>query len=166
MDHRIATGLCVSQAIWFPASSPVKLRRSMIHKATIADRPRITEIRVAVRENRLGQASVAKVDKAADWIFENAAFWVWEESGAVQGFSVADPRDGTIFGLFIHPDCGGRGIARALLPCACEDLRAAGFAAATLTTGPGTRAERFYRANGWEEIGRQDDGQIIFRKAL
>jgi GNAT superfamily N-acetyltransferase len=138
----------------------------MIRKATIADRPRISEVRLAVRENRLGQASVAKVDTTADWIFKNAAFWVWEQDGAVQGFSVADPRDGTIFGLFIHPDYEGRGIARALLPRACEDLRVAGFAAATLTTGPGTRAERFYRTNGWEETGRQDDGQIVFRKAL
>lgn len=138
----------------------------MIRKATIADRARIAEVRLAVRENRLSQASVARVDRTADWIFDNAAFWVWEEDGAVQGFAVADPRDGTIFGLFIHPDYEGRGLARALLPRACEDLRGAGFSAATLTTGAGTRAERFYRANGWEETGRQDDGQIVFRKPL
>jgi GNAT superfamily N-acetyltransferase len=138
----------------------------MIRKATPADRPRITEVRLAVRENRLSAASQAKVDRTADWIFENGTFWVWEEAGAVQGFSVADPRDGTIFGLFIHPDFEGRGIGRVLLPKACEDLQAAGFAAATLTTGPGTRAERFYRTNGWQEIGRRDDGQIIFTKPL
>ena len=138
----------------------------MIRKATVADRPRITEVRLAVRENRLSATSQDKVDRTADWIFENASFWVWEEDGAVQGFSVADPRDGTIFGLFIHPDYEGRGIARALLPCACEDLRAAGFAVAKLTTGAGTRAERFYRTNGWQETGRQDDGQIIFEKPL
>lgn len=138
----------------------------MIRKATPADRPRITEVRLAVRENRLSAASQAKVDRTADWIFENGAFWVWEEAGAVQGFSVADPRDGTIFGLFIHPDYEGRGIGRVLLPKACQDLWAAGFSAATLTTGAGTRAERFYRADGWQEIGRQDDGQIIFRKPL
>ncbi len=138
----------------------------MIRKATLADRPRISEVRLAVRENQLSAASAGKVETTADWIFENATFWVWEEAGAVQGFSVADPRDGTIFGLFIHPDYGGRGLARALLPLACEDLRAAGFAEARLTTGPGTRAERFYRTNGWEEIGHQDDGEVIFRKAL
>lgn len=138
----------------------------MIRKATLADRPRITEVRLAVRENQLRATSVSKVETTADWIFENATFWVWEEGGAVQGFSVADPRDGTIFGLFIHPDYEGRGLGQALLPLACEDVRAAGFAAATLTTGPGTRAERFYRTNGWEEIGRQDDGEIIFRKVL
>jgi GNAT superfamily N-acetyltransferase len=138
----------------------------MIRKATLADRPRITESRLVVRENKLRPTSVSKVQTTADWIFDNATFWVWDEAGAVQGFSVADPRDGAIFGLFIHPDYEGRGLGRVLLPLACEDLRTAGFAAATLTTGPGTRAERFYRTNGWEEIGRQDDGEIIFRKAL
>ena len=138
----------------------------MIRKATRADRPRISEVRLAVRENQLSAASAGKVETTADWIFENAAFWVWEEAGAIQGFSVADPRDGTIFGLFIHPDYEGRGLARALLPLACEDLRVAGFSVATLSTDPGTRAERFYRLNGWEEIGYQDNGEIIFRKAL
>ena len=138
----------------------------MIRKAALADRPRISEVRLVVQENRLSAASVAKVETTADWIFENGAFWVWEEDGAVQGFAVADPRDGTIFGLLIHPDYEGRGIARALLPRACEDLRAAGFAAATLTTGAGTRAERFYREDGWQETGRQDDGEVVFRKSL
>ena len=138
----------------------------MIRKATSVDRPRISEVRLAVRETQLSATSVSKVEATSDWIFDNATFWVWEEAGAVQGFSVADPRDGTIFGLFIHPDYEGRGLGRALLPRACEDLRAAGFAAAMLTTGPGTRAERFYRENGWEETGRQADGEIIFRKSL
>jgi GNAT superfamily N-acetyltransferase len=138
----------------------------MIRKATRADRPRIFEVRSAVRENKLGAASVSKVEATADWIFENATFWVWEEAGVVQGFSVADPRDGSIFGLFVHPDWEGRGLGRALLPLACQDLREAGFAEATLTTGAGTRAERFYRENGWVETGRQEDGQIIFRKPL
>lgn len=119
-----------------------------------------------MRENRLNPANADRVDGTADWIFQNGTFWVWEQDGAIQGFSVADPRDGTIFGLFVHPDYEGRGIARALLPLACEDLRIAGHTVATLTTDPGSRAERFYRADGWSETGRQDDGQIIFQKRL
>jgi hypothetical protein len=45
-------------------------------------------------------------------------------------------------------------------------LTESGHASAVLTTEAGTRAERFYRAGGWKEIGRKDDGQIIFRKNL
>jgi GNAT superfamily N-acetyltransferase len=82
------------------------------------------------------------------------------------GISAADPRDGTIFALFVHPSYEGRGVGRALLPLACDLLRESGHATATLTTEPGTRAEQFYRRDGWTEVGRQEDGQIVFRKSL
>jgi GNAT superfamily N-acetyltransferase len=137
----------------------------MIRKATLADWPRITEVRNAVRENRLSAAYVQKVAEVARWIYDNGTFWVWEQDGAIQGFAVADIRDGTIFGLFVHPDYEGRGIARALLPLACEDLRAAGHAVAKLTTDPGSRADRFYRLNGWTDKGREK-GETVFERAL
>jgi ribosomal protein S18 acetylase RimI-like enzyme len=70
------------------------------------------------------------------------------EDGVIQGFAAGDPRDGSIFALFVDPAHEGRGIGRALLALACGTLRAAGFATATLSTEPGTRAERFYRTNG------------------
>ena len=34
----------------------------MIRKATLADRPRISEVRLAVRENKLSAASASKVE--------------------------------------------------------------------------------------------------------
>jgi GNAT superfamily N-acetyltransferase len=138
----------------------------MIRKATRADYPRISEIRLAVQENRLSSLKVDLVERVVGWLFENSTIWVWEQDGAIQGFSAADPRDGSIFALFVHPNYERRGIGRSLLPLACEILRASGHAAAMLTTEPGTRAERFYRADGWVEIGRQDDGQIIFQKVI
>ncbi len=138
----------------------------MIRKATLADEARITVVRAAVRENRLSPGSVARVADTARWIYENGTFWVWEQDGAIQGFAVADVRDGTIFGLFVHPDYEGRGIAQALLPLACEDLRAAGYAKATLTTAAGSRAERFYRRNGWTDTGRREKGEVVFERVL
>jgi GNAT superfamily N-acetyltransferase len=146
--------------LWLPTSD------DMIRKATRADYPRISEVRLAVHENRLRESRSKMVAQVADWLFDNSIFWVWEEDGAVQGFSAADPRNGSIFALFVHPLYEGRGIGRALLPLACEILRAGGHATARLTTEPGTRAERFYRVDGWAEVGRQEDGQIIFQKAL
>jgi GNAT superfamily N-acetyltransferase len=136
----------------------------MIRKATRADHQRISEIRLSVRENRLSKPDL--VESTANWIFDNSMFWVWEEDGAIQGFSAADPRDGTIFALFVHPSYERRGIGRALLPPACQVLRDNGHAIAKLTTAAGTRAERFYRLDGWTEIARQDDGQIVFQKIL
>jgi GNAT superfamily N-acetyltransferase len=136
----------------------------MIRKATRADYPRMWEIRMAVLENRA--SNPAKIGPVADWLFDNSTFWVWEEDGAIQGFSAADPRDGSIFALFVDPAYEGRGIGHALLPLACDILREAGHASAVLTTDAGTRAERFYRRDGWSEIARQDDGQIVFRKRL
>ena len=142
-----------------------RYRSGMIRKATIADAPRITEVRQAVRENRLSPGSVPRVADTARWLYENGTFWVWEQDGAVQGFSAADPRDGTIFALFVHPDYEGRGIGRSLLPLACEDLRRAGHAVARLTTEPGSRAERFYRLNGWTDKGREKD-ETVFERPL
>jgi GNAT superfamily N-acetyltransferase len=87
---------------------------TMIRKATRADRPRILEIRFAVRENR--PSNPALIEPLVDWLFDNSTFWVWEEDSAIQGFSAADPRDGSICALFVHPFYERRGIGRALLP--------------------------------------------------
>jgi len=136
----------------------------MVRKATRADRPRIIAIRFAVRENRPSNPEV--VEQLTDWLFDNSTFWVWEEDGAIQAFSAADPRDGSICALFVHPLYERRGIGRALLPVACAMLKESGHAAAMLTTEAGTRAERFYRTDGWTEVDRKADGQIVFQKSL
>jgi GNAT superfamily N-acetyltransferase len=138
----------------------------MIRKATRADYPHISEIRLSVRENCLAKSKYESVARHADWIFDNAAFWVWEEDGIIQGFFRSGSAQCEIFAHFIHPAYEGRGIGRALLSPACQILRDAGFKVATLTTAPGTRAERFYRRDGWTEVGPEDDGQIIVEKAL
>lgn len=138
----------------------------IIRKATPTDRPRISEIRFAVRENRPSNAAIAMIAELVDWLFDHSTIWVWEDDGVIQGFSAADPRDGSICALFVHPSYEGRGIGRALLPLACDMLKASGHAMAVLTTAAGTRAERFYRTDGWTEIRRKENGQIIFQKNL
>lgn len=136
----------------------------MIRAAGRADLPRITGIRMAVRENRLCRPE--KITATVDYLIDRDGFWVFEEAGTILGFSSADPRDGSIFALFIDPDHEGLGIGRGLLARACDALAGAGHATATLTTGTGTRAERFYRLNGWTEVGRSGADEVIFQKAL
>ena len=85
----------------------------MIRKAIRADRPRISEVRFAVRENRPSNPAV--IEPLVDWLFDNSTFLVWEEDDAIQGSSAADPRDGSFCALFVHPFYERRGIGRALL---------------------------------------------------
>lgn len=138
----------------------------MIRPASRSDLPRIFEIRDGVRENRLTDPSrVTEAD--AVWFIDNAALWVWEEAdGSVTGFSGSDPRDGSIWALFVAPGHEGKGIGRALLDRSCDALREAGHQAAVLSTEPGTRAERHYRAAGWIVAGTNPRGELIFQKTL
>jgi ribosomal protein S18 acetylase RimI-like enzyme len=138
---------------------------SAIRRAQHADVPRIMAIRHAVRENRLSDPNAVTAADCAAFL-DRAEIWVWVEDGTIQGFSAGDPRNGEIFALFVDPACEGRGIGRALIAMACATLRAAGHGAATLSTQPGTRAERFYRANGWTPAGTNGKGELVFRKPL
>lgn len=132
-------------------------------RATHDDIPRIMEIRHGVHENRLRDpTSVTAADCAA--FIDRAEMWVWVEDGQILGFSAGDPRDGSIWALFVDPANEGRGIGRALLALASDTVRFAGFDTATLNTEPGTRADRFYRLNGWVETGRSAKGEVVFQR--
>jgi GNAT superfamily N-acetyltransferase len=134
-------------------------------KAVYADIPRVMEIRHAVRENRLLDPNSVTAEDRRTFI-DRAEMWVWTERGEIQGFSAGDPKDGTIWALFVDPAYEGRGIGHALLELACRTLRAAGVTTPVLSTDPGTRAEQFYRERGWADIGRNAKGEVIFRRQL
>jgi GNAT superfamily N-acetyltransferase len=137
----------------------------MIRIAIGADVPRIREIRDAVKENRLSDPSVVTESDIQRYL-DTSEMWVWDDGGIIKGFSAADTRDGSVWALFVDPPYESHGIGRALLAEACTALRAAGHRMAMLSTAPGTRAERFYRQNGWEAQGLNGRGEVIFRKAI
>ena len=136
-----------------------------IRRARPEDHARVTEIRNSVTENILRDPSRVTV---ADykWFEKNPGVWVWEEDGRILGFSAADTRDGSIWALFIDPDHEGRGIGRRLFAKACGVLRASGHRTGSLTTEPGSRADRFYQAAGWKVMGTSDRGERIFHGVL
>lgn len=134
----------------------------LIRKATRADIPRVVEIRAAVRENSLDDPSRVTIDEIC-WFIDNPGIFVWVERGEVVGFSAADPRNGNIWALFVDEAYEGRGIARALFERACQVLVEAGCPRMWLTTGPGTRAEKFYRSAGWR-VTSTDRGNLVFER--
>jgi GNAT superfamily N-acetyltransferase len=137
----------------------------MIRSATLADQPRIGEIRNGVTENVLSDPSKVTAEEIA-WYRDEAIFLVAEEGGDVVAFACANHQTGLVWALFVDPAHEGRGHGRALLDETLARLKAEGHAQAWLTTGAGTRADRFYRRHGWRDTGRGLDGQIVFVKPL
>jgi len=132
----------------------------VIRNAIEEDIPRIMEIRASVRENKLRDPARVTLEDVR-WFINNPGMFVWEENGIVAGFSAADPRDSSIFALFMDQTYERRGIAQALFRRACQVLEDAGCERQWLTTWPGTRAEQFYRRAGWVEAGFSD-GHLLF----
>jgi GNAT superfamily N-acetyltransferase len=132
----------------------------LLRRATEDDIARIFEIRNNVRENRLNHPSRVTIDDVR-WFIANPGIFVWEEDGRVVGFSAADPRNGSIWALFMDRAYERRGIARHLFEQACAVLRDAGCRRMWLTTAPRTRAEAFYRAAGWRAAG-WSGGDLLF----
>jgi ribosomal protein S18 acetylase RimI-like enzyme len=139
--------------------------RANIRRADFGDIPALMKLRGAVRENRHVGPNKVTCEDVADFL-ESGEIWIWEEGGRILGFSAGDAEIGWIWALFVDPGHEGRGIGRALLTLACRTLVRAGFATATLTTDPGTRAAGFYRRGGWTDSGRTEDGEIIFKRRL
>jgi len=136
----------------------------MVRKAILTDVPALKAVRSSVVENMLSDPTKI-TDDDYDWYIANRGVAVWEEDGEIVGFSAADPRDGNIWALFVVPDFEGNGIGSTLLAEACACLKAAGIGRAWLTTDPNTRAERFYRAAGWEHVGAKDN-ELLFERSL
>ncbi len=133
--------------------------------AVVGDLDRLMAIRAVVRENRLDDPSaVTQVDY--HWYIAERLLWVAVEGDMILGFSASDPRDGSIWALFVDPVHEGRGVGRGLLARACADLAKAGFRVARLRTGSGTRAERFYGLSGWRRVGTDENGEAFMERSL
>jgi GNAT superfamily N-acetyltransferase len=60
--------------------------------------------------------------KDVGWFVDHPGIFVWVEDNKIVGFSAADPRDGSIFALFVEEAYERRGIGRALFerPARCS----------------------------------------------
>src|SRR5262245_66567665 len=115
----------------------------MIRLATRADISRLMQIRNSVRENRLSDPSrVTLADYR--WFIDHAGVHLWDEDGLIKGLSAGDPRNGSIWALFVDPAFEGRGIAQALIRDACQSLITGGHRFATLIKNTGTRTGKLY----------------------
>jgi GNAT superfamily N-acetyltransferase len=118
-------------------------------RATSADIPAMSIIRLAVTENTLSDPSRITMDMYEDFLERSGRGWVAENDGEVVAFSYADKADASIWALFVSPGHEGHGYGQALLKLAVDWLFEIGHDRINLTTGANTRADRFYAEQGW-----------------
>jgi GNAT superfamily N-acetyltransferase len=131
----------------------------VLRLATAADLHALHRVRLAVRENRLSdptRITPADYVAAMDTLGRT---WVIEADGELAAFG-SGYRDGSVWALFVHPDHEGHGYGRALHAAVVEWLWSLGHERLWLTTAPGTRAERFYVAQGWQYVGLEGNGDL------
>ncbi len=133
----------------------------MIRPAEPSDVPRINEIRLSVRENRLTDPGWLTEEVTLRALEPPGAGWVWYTDGTIAGFCIASRADDSIWALFVDPAFEGRGSGGALLDRALEWLDEGGADRARLSTDPGTRAEAFYLERGWLPAGTNERGETV-----
>ena len=127
-----------------------------------ADLPAMSALRLAVLENRLRDPTRVTLKMYEDYLDALGRGWVCERDGVIAGFAFAERDAGSIWALFVDPAHEGAGIGKQLLALATSYLFEQGHAKIVLSTGPDTRADRFYTAQGWQRSYRDGDAEACF----
>lgn len=130
--------------------------------ATLADIPRMMEIRLAVKENVLSNPARVPYQMYVDYLELLGRGWVCEREGEIIAFSYAAKEDASIWALFVRPDCEGLGAGKTLLALAVEWLFSVGNETVTLGTAANTRADRFYQRQGWARGEMKDAVEVYY----
>jgi ribosomal protein S18 acetylase RimI-like enzyme len=137
-----------------------------IREARLSDIPEMHALRLSVRENALNNPSSVTHEHYLSLLTGKGRGFVCEEDGEIVGFAIADLKASNVWALFVSPQHERRGIGRSLLDQLVRVFREEGLVVVWLSTDPGTRAERFYRAAGWTATGLTDSGERRFELRL
>src|SRR5436853_7758797 len=136
-----------------------------LRPAELSDIPAMHTVRLSVHENVLRDHASVTADAYRAMLVDRGRGWVDERDGRIVGFGVADRQARNIWALFVDPGFEGNGIGRGLIAAMVTWLHEQSSAPIWLTTEPGSRAERFYRAAGWRDVGSTETGEIRFELA-
>ena len=133
----------------------------MVRVAVRSDIEAIQKVRASVHENRLVSTVITDEDVRIA-IEETGRGWVVDKDGDVVAFAIGNATNGNIWALFVDPEHEGRGYGRQLHDTMVAWLWSAGLRRLWLTTEPGTRAQRFYDAAGWQLTGTTTGGELRY----
>lgn len=136
-----------------------------VRSAVAEDVPSMHRIRLAVRENQLSDPDRISEDDYLPFVNAGSAWVAATEPGLV-GFAALDASEASVWALFVDPEAEGVGIGRALHERMLNWASDHRLERLSLTTTPGTRADRFYRRNGWQEVGHMEGHEVRLERLL
>ena len=135
-----------------------------IRQGLASDIAAIQRVRRVVRENRLVSTVITDED-VLESIERTGRGWVVEADGEVVAFAIGNATNGNIWALFVDPDHQQRGYGRMLHDTMIDWLKSRGVERLWLTTEPGTRAQKFYEAAGWQFRGVTSRGEHRYERS-
>ena len=136
--------------------------RINVRPATRRDMPGLWDVRYSVRENTLTPGRITDEELRRN-IEEDGRGWVAEQDGTILGFAIG-LNSGSVWALFVRPECEGQGIATRLQAAMLEWYAQQPLDRLWLTTGARTRARRFYETHGWQYAGPCGEDDVRFER--
>lgn len=135
----------------------------MIYReAAIKDIAQIQLVRNAVKENILSDPSLVPDKDVEAYITKRGKGWVCEIDKKIVGFSIVDLADNNVWALFVHPHFEAMGVGKKLHQMMMDWYFNQTREKIWLGTEPQSRADKFYRMQGWKEVGIHGKGEIKF----
>ena len=134
----------------------------IFREAQITDINQMQFVRNAVKENMLSDPSLVPDKDVEEYMTNRGKGWVCEIDNVIVGFAIADLIENNIWALFIHPDFEAMGIGKKLHQMMMDWYFVQTNEKVWLGTAPNSRAEKFYRMQGWKEVGTHGKGEIKF----
>lgn len=138
----------------------------IFREAQVNDIQQIQIVRNSVKENVLSDPALVTDDDCKEFLTVRGKGWLCELNGNVVGFSIVDLKEKNVWALFVHPQYEGIGIGKKLHKEMLDWYFDQTKENIWLGTAPNTRAEKFYRMNGWKEIGVHGKGEIKFEMSF
>ena len=139
----------------------------MIYReAEIADITQMQFVRHAVKENRLSDPAFVPDKDVEEYMTKRGKGWVCETDKTIVGFAMVDLIENNVWALFVHPDFEARGIGKKLHRIMMDWYFVQTKEKIWLGTEPKSRAEKFYRMQGWKEVGVHGKGEIKFEMSF
>ena len=135
----------------------------MIYReATVDDIDNYMIVRMAVKENVLNNPALVPKQDNVDYLTKYGKGWVCDIENRIVGFSIVGLTQRNVWALFVHPEFEGKGIGKKL-----HDLMMNWYFGQTkekiwLGTEQNTKAETFYKKNGWTAVGMHGDDETKF----